>query len=57
MVKKSVAATSKRILKAAGVPTSSKNLTTVGAYANTIEKSLKSVLKMVGITSKKNNKK
>jgi hypothetical protein len=53
MVKKSVAATSRRILKAAGVPTTTKNLTQVGAYANTIEKSLKSALKMVGITTKK----
>ena len=46
-----------KILKAAGVPTTSKNLTKVGPYANTIEKSLKSVLKMIGIKSTKNNKK
>jgi hypothetical protein len=44
------------ILKAAGAPITTKNLTKVGPYANTIEKSLKNVLKMIGI-SKKNNKK
>ena len=41
------------ILKAAGAPTTTKNLTKVGPYAKTIEKSLKSVLKMIGISKKK----